>query len=181
MVELPWAHSLHGVNYSICTTWIIGQGDMDQQIYWFKAKTSVARLCIHVDSRLPSYKYFSTAQATCLYGGNMFLWQQHHGRNCLHCPGKSTLQQCPQMSRHVMLSTGPHQVSELFSNYRLSTASLLKVCVSHVVCHKSWQLCGFYARNFGTGEKWQPAVIQEFTGPISVLVKTQDGSLVRHH
>jgi len=38
-----------------------------------------------------------------------------------------------------------------------------------------------YARNFGTGEKWQPAVIEEVTGPVSVIVKLQDGSLVRCH
>jgi len=38
-----------------------------------------------------------------------------------------------------------------------------------------------YARNFGTGEKWQPAVIEEVTGPVSVIVKLQDGSLVRRH
>lgn len=38
-----------------------------------------------------------------------------------------------------------------------------------------------YAQNFGTGQKWMPAVVQEVTGPVSFLVKLQDGRLIRHH
>ena len=38
-----------------------------------------------------------------------------------------------------------------------------------------------YAQNFGTGSKWIPAVVQEVTGPVSFLVKLEDGRLVRRH
>ena len=38
-----------------------------------------------------------------------------------------------------------------------------------------------YAQNFGTGQKWMPAVVQEVTGPVSFLVKLQDSRLVRRH
>ena len=38
-----------------------------------------------------------------------------------------------------------------------------------------------YAQNFGTGSKWLSAVIQEVTGPVSFLVKLQDGRIVRQH
>lgn len=38
-----------------------------------------------------------------------------------------------------------------------------------------------YAQNFGTGQKWMPAVVQEVTGPVSFLVKLQDGRLIRCH
>ena len=38
-----------------------------------------------------------------------------------------------------------------------------------------------YAQNFGTGQKWIPAVVQEVTGPVSFLVKFQDGRLIRRH
>lgn len=31
-----------------------------------------------------------------------------------------------------------------------------------------------YAQNFGTGQKWMPAVVQEVTGPVSFLVKLQE-------
>lgn len=38
-----------------------------------------------------------------------------------------------------------------------------------------------YAQNFGTGQKWIHAVVQEVTGPVSFLVKLQDGRLIRRH
>ena len=38
-----------------------------------------------------------------------------------------------------------------------------------------------YAKNFGTGQKWFPAVVQEVTGPVSFLVKLEDGRLIRRH
>ena len=38
-----------------------------------------------------------------------------------------------------------------------------------------------FAHSFGTGSKWLPSVIQEVTGPVSFLVKLQDGRLVRRH
>ena len=38
-----------------------------------------------------------------------------------------------------------------------------------------------YAQNFGTGQKWVPAVVQEVTGPVSFLVKLRDGRLIRRH
>ena len=38
-----------------------------------------------------------------------------------------------------------------------------------------------YAQNFGTGQKGMPAVVQEVTGPVSFLVKLQDGHLIRRH
>ena len=38
-----------------------------------------------------------------------------------------------------------------------------------------------YAQNFGTGQKWMPAVVQEVTGPVSFLVKLQDGRLIRRY
>lgn len=38
-----------------------------------------------------------------------------------------------------------------------------------------------YARNFGTGSKWLSCVVQEVTGPVSFLVKLQDGRVVRRH
>ena len=36
-------------------------------------------------------------------------------------------------------------------------------------------------QNFGTGQKWIPAVVQEVTGSVSFLVKLQDGRLIRRH
>lgn len=38
-----------------------------------------------------------------------------------------------------------------------------------------------YAQNFGTGSKWVSAVIQEVAGPVSFLVKLQDGRIMRRH
>ena len=38
-----------------------------------------------------------------------------------------------------------------------------------------------YVQNFGTGQRWMPAVVQEVTGPVSFLVKLQDGRLMRRH
>ena len=38
-----------------------------------------------------------------------------------------------------------------------------------------------FAQNFGTGSKWLPSVVLEVTGPVSFLVKLQDGRLVRRH
>ena len=38
-----------------------------------------------------------------------------------------------------------------------------------------------YAQNFRTGQKWTPAVVKEVTGPVSFLVKLQDGRLIRSH
>ena len=38
-----------------------------------------------------------------------------------------------------------------------------------------------YAQNFGTGQKWMPAVVQEVTGPVSFPVKLQDSHLIRRH
>ena len=38
-----------------------------------------------------------------------------------------------------------------------------------------------YAQNFGIGQKWMPGVVQEVTGPVSFLVKLQDGRLLRRH
>ena len=37
-----------------------------------------------------------------------------------------------------------------------------------------------YMENFGTGQCWIPAVVQEVTGPVSFL-KLQDGQLMRRH
>ena len=38
-----------------------------------------------------------------------------------------------------------------------------------------------FAQNFGTGSRWLPAVIQEVTGPVSFLVRLENGRLVRRH
>ncbi len=38
-----------------------------------------------------------------------------------------------------------------------------------------------YAKGFGTGQQWIPAVIQEVTGPVSYLVKLNGGHMVRRH
>ena len=38
-----------------------------------------------------------------------------------------------------------------------------------------------YTQNFGAGQKWLSAIIQEVLGPFSFLVKLEDGRLVRHH
>lgn len=38
-----------------------------------------------------------------------------------------------------------------------------------------------YVQNFGTGQRWMPATIQEVTGPVSFLVKLRDGKLIRRH
>ena len=38
-----------------------------------------------------------------------------------------------------------------------------------------------YSRNFGTGQQWYPGFIHEVTGPVSYLVKLQDGRLVKRH
>ena len=38
-----------------------------------------------------------------------------------------------------------------------------------------------YARGFGTGPKWVPATIEEVSGPVSYLVKLEDGRVVRRH
>jgi hypothetical protein len=36
-----------------------------------------------------------------------------------------------------------------------------------------------YAKNFGHGQHWLPSMITEVTGPISFMVKLQDGCCVR--
>ena len=38
-----------------------------------------------------------------------------------------------------------------------------------------------YAQKFGTGQKWMPAIVQDVTGPVSFLVKLEDGCLIRRH
>ena len=38
-----------------------------------------------------------------------------------------------------------------------------------------------FARNFGTGSRWLSSVVQEVTGPVSFLLKLQDGRVVRRH
>jgi hypothetical protein len=38
-----------------------------------------------------------------------------------------------------------------------------------------------YAKNFGQGQRWLPSVITEVTGPVSFMVKLQDGRCVRRH
>ncbi|MCG8621136.1 MAG: DDE-type integrase/transposase/recombinase [Proteobacteria bacterium] len=38
-----------------------------------------------------------------------------------------------------------------------------------------------YAQNFGTGQKWMPAIFQDVTGPVSFLVKLEDDRLIRRH
>ena len=38
-----------------------------------------------------------------------------------------------------------------------------------------------YIRNFGTGQRWLPGVIQQSIGPVSFLVKLSNGQLVRRH
>ena len=38
-----------------------------------------------------------------------------------------------------------------------------------------------YEQNFGTGQRWMPAIIREVTGPVSFLMKLPDGRLVRRH
>ena len=88
--------------------------------------------------------------------------------------------------------------SELLHGRRIWTRlDLLKPCLQEQVeCRQQYQKFSHdstargksfskgetvYVRNFGTGQKWLPAVIQEVTGPVSFLVKLQDGSLVRRH
>ena len=38
-----------------------------------------------------------------------------------------------------------------------------------------------YFRNFGTGQRWWPGVVQEQTGPLSFLIKLPNDQLVRRH
>ena len=88
--------------------------------------------------------------------------------------------------------------SELLQGRRIRTRlDLLKPNVSERVEHHQFQQKlardssakerafkkgdSVYAQNFGTGSKWLSAVIQEVTGPVSFLVKLQDGRIVRRH
>lgn len=38
-----------------------------------------------------------------------------------------------------------------------------------------------FAKNFGQGQRWLPSVVTEVTGPVSYMVKLQDGRLIRRH
>ena len=38
-----------------------------------------------------------------------------------------------------------------------------------------------YVRNFGTGTRWLPAIVEEITGPVSCLVILEDNRLIRRH
>ena len=38
-----------------------------------------------------------------------------------------------------------------------------------------------YSLNFGTGQKWLPEVIQQVTGPVSFMVRLEDGKIMQRH
>ena len=100
--------------------------------------------------------------------------------------------------RSTPQSTTGMTPSELLQGRRIRTRlDLLKPNVNERVEHRQFQQKlvhdssakertfekgdSVYAKNFGTGSKWLSAIIQEVTGPVSFLVKLQDGRIMRRH
>ena len=95
-------------------------------------------------------------------------------------------------------STTGESPAQLLQNRQIRTRlDLIKPSRSHQVdhCQQQQKVCHdesakrkqfskgerVYVRNFGTGTRWLPVIVEEITGPVSCLVILEDNRLIRRH